>query len=140
MQDRFRFRVWNKTEKKMIYNAEFAYDGMNYNSDNLLGNNVNNGHICCLAEYLEDDNYNIMQCTGLKDKTGKLIFEGDIVKCNEFVYRVEYDNIRFASFVLIRTNKLDIFKHYFGEAVESEDVEIIGNIYESPELLQKEGE
>ena len=30
MKDRFRFRVWNKEEKYMIYNAEAAYDGNNY--------------------------------------------------------------------------------------------------------------
>lgn len=72
--------------------------------------------------------------TGLKDKSGTPIFEGDIVKCNEFVYKVAYDDKRFASFVLIR--KQDMFRHYFGEAMDASACEIIGNVYDNPELLK----
>ena len=75
------------------------------------------------------------QFTGLHDKNGKDIYEGDIVQLNEFVYEVGYDDKRFASFVLLR--KQDMFKHYFGEALEANQVDIIGNIHDNPELLSK---
>ena len=45
MLDRFRFRVWNKKEKEMIYNAEFAYDGINYRSENFIELDASNKNI-----------------------------------------------------------------------------------------------
>lgn len=78
----------------------------------------------------------IGQFTGLRDKNGKDIYEGDIVKCGDFVYRVVYEGKRMASFALHR--KEDVFLHYFGEAIEAEDCEVIGNIHNTPELLKKE--
>lgn len=76
----------------------------------------------------------IGEFTGLTDKKGTPIYEGDIVKCNEFVYKVAYDDKRFASFVLIR--KQDMFRHYFGEAMDASACEVIGNIYDNPDLLK----
>jgi hypothetical protein len=75
------------------------------------------------------------QFTGLYDKNGKEVYEGDIVKCNEFVYRVVFNDKRFASFGLRR--KADVFMHYFGEAMESQQCEVIGNIHDNQELLKQ---
>lgn len=74
------------------------------------------------------------QFTGLYDKNGKEIYEGDIVRCNEFVYEVVYESKRFASFALRRDK--DMYDHYFGEAMECDACEIIGNIHDNPELLE----
>lgn len=78
------------------------------------------------------------QFTGLQDRNGRDIFEGDIVRstiCTEFVYEVAYDDERFASFGLRR--KQDAFMHYFGEAIEADECEVIGNVFDNPELLKK---
>lgn len=80
------------------------------------------------------DENTIGQFTGLHDKDGKEIYEGDIVKCGEFIYSVNYDSVRFASFVLNR--KKDFFFHYFGEAMTANECEVIGNIYDNLNLIQ----
>lgn len=140
MQDRFRFRVWNKEEKEMIYNAEFAYDGINYHSENFIERNNNDLHICCFGEYLEDKNYAIMQSTGLKDKNGKLIFEGDIVKFRNidnkyYIGTIKYtdEDVLFCLSYKNENNRDD------WDYVSKYRLEVIGNIYENKSLLESEG-
>ena len=116
MEDRFKFRVWDKVSKRYFF-LELKFGDNGYH-----------------PLFIEKPIFE--QCTGLKDKNSKLIYEGDIVRCGktgQFVYKVSF-NKRFASFVLIR--KEDTSNHYFGEAVEAEDVEVIGNIHENPDLLE----
>lgn len=74
------------------------------------------------------------QFTGLYDKNGKEIYEGDIVRCNEFVYEVVYESKRFASFALRRDK--DMYDHYFGEAMECDACEVIGNIHDNSDLMK----
>jgi hypothetical protein len=92
--------------------------------------------------YKEDGSYNrqytvdpdtVGQFTGLVDKNGVKIFDGDIVKCETFVYKVAYNDKRIASFFLHRD--VDMYRHYFGKAMDSDDCEVIGNIYDNTELL-----
>lgn len=85
------------------------------------------------------DQETVGQFTGLQDRNGRDIFEGDIVRstiCDDFVYEVAYDDKRFASFGLRR--KQDAFMHYFGEAIEAEECEVIGNVFDNPELLNQD--
>ena len=69
----------------------------------------------------------LMQYTGLKDKNGKEIYEGDYVNCNRYEneenYLVEIKDIRYLP------------KELFGSNLNY--LEVIGNIYENPELLTK---
>jgi len=68
----------------------------------------------------------LMQFTGLFDKNGKQIFEGDIIK-NEYneMSDVRFDNGRFYYNKGINWGEID-----------SESVEVIGNIWENPELVK----
>jgi uncharacterized phage protein (TIGR01671 family) len=68
-RDRFRFRAWNKEEKKYYYDAEKTYD---YLINGIMSESF--------GVLLEDDRYIIEQCTGIKDCNGKLIYEGDLVR------------------------------------------------------------
>ena len=94
--------------------------------------------------YLEDENATIMQSTGILDKNSQEIFEGDVVKRYkspffkaEWEYRIEIVIKEKASLLLGRS-----FDKNFGtipfetQFTKSVLLEVIGNIYENPELLE----
>lgn len=76
----------------------------------------------------------VMQFTGLKDKNGKDIFEGDIVECDGYKMTVQW-NEKFACFCLMHEKWM--YPHFFGEAADNDECEVISNIYETPELLKQ---
>lgn len=128
MEDRFGFRAWDKHEKDMIDVSGWAIDsnGLKINGYyNDLGYNF---------EDLEESRFVLMQCTGLKDKNGKLIYEGDILRdfYNGHTGPVEWD-ADYAKFIVAH-RKLVVWA--FDEGYCTEAWEIIGTIYENPELLE----
>lgn len=84
--------------------------------------------------YCEVDPETVGQCTGLKDKNGKWIFEGDICKVGNLLYKVEFKYS--AWWFTILSNKVyccPAFNSHCGECCE-----VIGNIHDNPELLEGE--
>lgn len=149
MQDRFKVRVWNTLVKKFSY---FDKPEMQIGTDGF-----DNGLIFPLSENsnLYMGKYSEPQfCTGLKDKNGKLIFEGDILDLyvsSEKLYRYEV-KYEIGSFMLVSDDEIFDFKNVWNDNVyplsqlyweyQNEEnciyqCEVIGNIYENQELLEE---
>lgn len=84
--------------------------------------------------YLEDENTTIMQSTGLFDKNGKEVFVGDIIKCtrgcpHEVYIEKEYAGTFVGGMPAVYLKGLNVGYAWTGAE------EIIGNIYENPELF-----
>lgn len=80
----------------------------------------------------------ICQCTGLKDKNGKLIWEGDIVKClyNDYGEKGVYIGkviYRKDTCCFVATNSENTDYEWW-----KEEIEVIGNIFDNKELLESE--
>ena len=81
----------------------------------------------------------IGQYTGLKDENGEEIYEGDIVfiqgveRLLDIKGKVEYSDT-FAQFIITNTGNI---VHEAEPLGDYEDLEVIGNIYDNPELLEK---
>lgn len=96
---------------------------------------------------IDVDPETIVQFSGLNDKNGKRIFEGHICTDGENVYEVVFDRYQFSAKViktpLYLIKKGDIFPLWQFDNCERNayrQLEIIGNIYDTPELLEAKNE
>jgi uncharacterized phage protein (TIGR01671 family) len=121
MQDRFRLRFWNgKPSKKMVYCDDENYQHISFRGYNYLSDDQID--VCGW-----DDTEILMQCTGLKDKNGKLIYEGDIISYgNEYFKKPMLSKVIWDEQIACFTNLICL-----------NSCEVVGNIYENPELLEK---
>lgn len=114
-----KFRAWDNETKQMLTVKNINFCGEEINSYEMTG------------DWIGLDVVELMQYTGLKDKNGKEIYEGDICKgIRNIPFVVEWDdeNARFLGYGT---------KGYVGYVSKYPKVEVIGNIYENPELLKE---
>lgn len=119
-------------------------------------NNLGGIHTCIFQNFVEEnrwemkrvDSNTVCQYTGLHDKNNKRIFEGDIVNCSEkrgnwFSYCKVLWNDKKARFDISRMDSKDAYCSYplcvddfvNDMYINGEDHEILGNIFDNPELL-----
>jgi uncharacterized phage protein (TIGR01671 family) len=140
---RYKFRAWFPLIKVMDGNT--MRSGVMGLVTNLKGSNEGYLFDGVVAECLIDGkqvfyeaykNFTLMQYTGLKDKNGKEIYEGDLLRCvfddeDEDNTPSEVVFARGAFFIGYEPNMICLT---VGEC-EADELEVIGNIYENPELL-----
>lgn len=135
-----KFRVWDNQHNKMTQcfdlndfandqdgefgNGEFSIGWYDYKRSPPMVDNI------------------IMQYTGLKDKNGKEIYEGDIIQYGSYkAAEVIYSDYLTSFCLKFNDGKDGIYARALGQCNKrlkyiDEDVEILGNIYEHPELLK----
>lgn len=122
-----KFRAWDKNTKIMIHWDDLVKSRISFR----------NFRWALLSE--NSENFELMQYTGLKDKNGVEIYEGDIV---ETVYNGEV----FAGVVVYDLSEVDFkvtdgkekYGRNFQYLAGNDENEVLGNIYENPELLKEE--
>lgn len=122
-----KFRAWDEKNKEMFKDT-FAVT----ESGEVV--TVEQDFITNAPDYIFVDHLTIMQSTGLTDKNGKEIFEGDVVKMAKNVYSepTYYEVVRHRG----GAYRLESEQHGCELWLRHTDCEIAGNIYENPELVE----
>ena len=130
-----KFRVCVKIEKRMVF------------SDDILTIDYENKEIVTQQVYFENglpddrdiycydfDEIELMQSTDMVDRGGKIIFEGDIVKMSKDVYSepTYYEVVRHRG----GAYRLESKQHGCELWLRHTDCEVVGNVYENPEILE----
>lgn len=133
-----KFRAWDINEETMIYSSEedakFILESGSWSVKFVREKNFDNEGIEIDAPvYLESDDIELMQYTGLKDKNGKDIYDGDILSGHsDGNVKVEW---AVGSWECIFSDEGNISIEemcvWFGN-----NSEVVGNIYENPELIK----
>ena len=89
----------------------------------------------------DDIDHILMQYTGLKDKQGKEIYEGDVIRVRRPMIKgqriVEFNLGSFVMQRKVSTSHEPFDSNTEGPCAQYNDIEVIGNIYENPELIKE---
>lgn len=133
-----KFRVWNGAE--MIYDVTVGKFGTFYVNPGDKGNGLDPKDSASLTPFTTKyaDTTPVMMFTGLLDKNGKEMIEGDIVRCHEEIGVLEWD-ADLASFTVVINMGSDegtMTPYCHQENGRNVYREVLGNIYENPELIK----
>ena len=122
-----RYRAWDTTNKEMFKDTFSITE-----SGQVVV--VEQEDVMCPPDYVFVDNLVIMQSTGMVDRNGNIIFEGDIVKMAKDVYSepTYYEVVRHYG----GAYRLESKQHGCELWLRHTDCEVVGNVYENPELLE----
>ncbi len=133
-----KFRVWNRNGQYMIKESRFDNYEITLDGQLHFYQNCEDGEFG-LDYATEENGYFIMQYTGLKDINGKEIYEGDIVKITSFGIPSNYKQKQsMIDEVIFENGGYTVNGRAGSYLLESPgNVEILGNVYENPELLNE---
>lgn len=124
-----KFRCWDKENKEMLEVQELDYAD-SYDGQPMVRTTMYN-------DYFDTEDMILMQYVGLKDKNGTEIYEGDVVElkaengCCNMLGKIIYDNYDLAFELIDEEGNQEAL--WYAE----QELEVIGNIYKNPELLEE---
>jgi uncharacterized phage protein (TIGR01671 family) len=139
-----RFRAWYKGSEfpldnedledyekpQMIYNVQKLYDGNGPDNNPVLGGYDSFGNL------IDNEEFVLQQFTGLLDNNGKEIYEGDVLRNPVYQGVVEYGRVLDGCAMAYIGFYIKVDSNTYTNLDGS--LEVIGNIFENPELLKNE--
>ena len=124
----------DKNGKEKVYIKDEWIKGYWVEDNGIFQTDNNTTWICFVDRFIKVIPETVGQYTGLKDKNGKKIFEGDIVKYGDTVHQVVFEQRNGTAYFGLVYNKFETLP--FGHYQDSKLNEVIGNIHSNPELLE----
>lgn len=136
MENRWFFKAKRKDD------GEWVFGGLSYceKTNAYFITNMGKDHVSYIGFHQEVDSNTICQCTGLKDKNGRVIWENDIVrdKHGNFYKAFWQNNYYQFSWICAKSDVFLIGSKWDLWSFKSFEIEVIGNIFDNPELLESE--
>ena len=138
MNREIKFRAWNTEMNNMVFpSLEFGREIWPCTYRRIIKSDTDkDGHteqvvleMVSVDHILQSPEYDIMQYTGLKDRNGKEIYEGDIVRLEDMICPITWDDGAYQMITSKNQGRSDATQDRLRR------FEVIGNIYENPELL-----
>lgn len=130
-----KFRAWDKSDKKMCLWIEEKDD----DEWKIILSHNDGGSYYELPDVFKREHLEVMQFTGLKDKNGKEIYEGDVLRVESHggveIVEVKYEE-RYAGFNFFQGDEVCPLTDYTDMMGFDLNANIIGNIYENPKLME----